>query len=522
MRSLAEFAAMSKEAMVVRALCMFMTCFSCALAQLKSSSSPLTGHDVTLSVLNISNKYTDACSFETYIISLCNSMNIPIQRGNRETRHAMQILAVNSPVMIVAYMDKMADKFSISAITVMALSPASLRRSHQYGCDVAIRVENMSKTYLEGCTANMYSTFLCDVAHTRAMPQLNIPPQGKSNYSLEVVQKRRVAHHVDIMCRITYSDGVEAENPASTFTQCQLLHGQQPYPQLTSKNRWMNTTVYMMPNSTHDFGYLHQDSKYVRCITVFISPPDTVTHLQFVFMKVECNNTDQEVVVYMSKKKYKLCRPEEAPLSEICGQPFNEWPVNRDRFRVIGGDLTPIRSQPWTVFVKVEIMALSSESVSSTHQYGCDMTIRVKNMSKVYTRGCTSDMYAKFVSDVAYIRAMAQLNIPAQGHSNYSVEMPKVKEKIGTRRFQKKELYRHLIRLCEKDPNHALKEIFNLPRIDEQPDKGRTFEFYKASFEVALSHDMEEARPKYSITDRLIQAISVAEIVAELKTLAIV
>ncbi|VDP15375.1 unnamed protein product [Soboliphyme baturini] len=275
------------------------------------------------------------------------------------------------------------DKISVTATSVMALSSASVHSTHQYGYDMTIRVQNMSKVYPDGCTKDMYAKFLSDVAYKRAVEQDNIAPQRHHNYSLEVLQKRRILDETDIMFRITFSDGVEVENPASTFTQCQLLLEQKPDPQLTPQNGWMNTTVYMMPNSTHDFGYLHQERKYDRYTTVFVSPPDTVTHLQFVFMNVQCNDTDQEVVVYVSKKNYKLCRPVEVPssplpvpptagltnnthdvivrkyeryinkanLSEICGQPFSEWPVNRNRFRIIGGEVTPIRSQPWTVYI---------------------------------------------------------------------------------------------------------------------------------------------------------------------------
>ncbi|VDO80514.1 unnamed protein product [Soboliphyme baturini] len=85
---------MSEEATVMRALCMFVTCLSCAVAQLQTASTPLTGFDVRLSVLNISTRYTDVCPFDTYINYLCNSINVPIQHRNGETRHAMQILEV--------------------------------------------------------------------------------------------------------------------------------------------------------------------------------------------------------------------------------------------------------------------------------------------------------------------------------------------------------------------------------------------------------------------------------------------
>ncbi|VDP18810.1 unnamed protein product [Soboliphyme baturini] len=173
----------------------------------------------------------------------------------------------------------------------MALSSESVSSTHQYGCDMTIRVKNMSKVYTRGCTSDMYAKFVSDVAYIRAMAQLNIPAQEHSNYSVEVTQTR-----------------VEVKNPAFAFIECRLLHEQEQDPQFISQSRWMKSTVHMKPNSTHNFGYLFHASKYDQYIIVFISPRDTVTHLQFLLVKVGCNNTGQELVVYGSKKKYNLCR----------------------------------------------------------------------------------------------------------------------------------------------------------------------------------------------------------------------
>uniref|UniRef100_A0A183IM95 RanBD1 domain-containing protein n=1 Tax=Soboliphyme baturini TaxID=241478 RepID=A0A183IM95_9BILA len=91
---LAEFAAMSREAAMIRVLSMFLMCFSCAVAQSQAASTRLTGYDETFSVRNIPSEYTDACTFDMYINYICNNRKNVVHHGDRETRNALQILEV--------------------------------------------------------------------------------------------------------------------------------------------------------------------------------------------------------------------------------------------------------------------------------------------------------------------------------------------------------------------------------------------------------------------------------------------
>ncbi|VDP35273.1 unnamed protein product [Soboliphyme baturini] len=227
---------MSGEATVMRILCMFFTCFSCAVAQLRTGSIRLTGYDQTLSVQNIPSRYTELCPLHSYLRYLCNKKDVPVQHGNGETRPSVRIL-----------------------------------------------------------------------------------------------EMKRIGNEADIMFGITYSEEVEAENPLPTLTECRLLHDREQDPQLTSQNRWIKPTVQMVPNSTYNFGYLYDATKYDQYSIAFISPRDTVTHLQILLVKVDCNSSGQELVLYMSKKKYKLCRPVKGDRRLIAGKPY----AIRSRFTII-------------------------------------------------------------------------------------------------------------------------------------------------------------------------------------------
>ncbi|VDP51230.1 unnamed protein product [Soboliphyme baturini] len=79
----------------MRALCMLVTCLSCAVAQSLTASTPLTSYDLTMTMYFMPSSYPDVCPFDKYIMYQCGRKNLEIQRILGERPHSIQILEMN-------------------------------------------------------------------------------------------------------------------------------------------------------------------------------------------------------------------------------------------------------------------------------------------------------------------------------------------------------------------------------------------------------------------------------------------